>query len=187
LDATQARKRAWGADILGQVASASDLPNQGIADVLLKALANERVASVVASILIAIRHTEDRRGYRAALVYAANESVAVREAVAFTLAAHSDVAGSVPALVRLARDPAADVRNWAMFGLATSVIDRKSVTNAFRDGLRDSDARVRVEALIGLLHRGDKDVIGAVGVWLREPSVRAVAGRLAAELGATAK
>jgi HEAT repeat protein len=187
LHAPAARLRAWGADILGQVATVSERPARPIATLLLAALETEKAVTVIASIVTGLRHAEDRRGQRVSLSLVDHQSSTVREAVAFTLSAFSDLASSQQALIRLSADSNTEVRNWATFGLATSNSRRVELLDALAARLDDEDFRTSVEALIGILERCDRDAIDALTAHLRRPSIRKWAAGVAHELGAQRK
>ena len=63
------------------------------------------------------------------------------------------------ALLRLMRDEAREVRNWATFGLASlSEQDAPAIREGLLAAAEDVDAEIRGEALIGLARRRDKRV-----------------------------
>lgn len=63
---------------------------------------------------------------------------------------------AVDALLKLARDPDDDVRDWATFGLGSlHDIDTPEVRQCMWENLQDRDADVRAEAVAGLAQRGD--------------------------------
>ena len=86
------------------------------------------------------------------------------------------------ALVRLARDPSAEVRAWAVFGLGTFLeLDTPAGREVMRECLWESDRDVRIEALCGLAARREPGVLELIRDELELPTVepRVVAAALA--------
>lgn len=78
---------------------------------------------------------------------------------------------AIEALLRLARDDDADVRDWATFGLGTmSDTDSPEIRELLWHNLADDDEDVRGEALVGLAKRHDPRAVDAV--------LRALAGEV---------
>lgn len=83
----------------------------------------------------------------------------LRWQVAVTLGAYKE-ASATEALVQLMKDPDDDVRDWATFGLGSlHDADSPAARAALWEGLEDSDADVRGEALVGLAERRDPRLI----------------------------
>jgi HEAT repeat protein len=72
------------------------------------------------------------------------------------------------ALVALARDSDADVRDWAVFGLHQGCHDTPEVRACFWRALEDPDLNVRGEAAAGLAKLGDRSFIPRLEQLLRE-------------------
>ena len=89
------------------------------------------------------------------LAQAAHRSAEIRFDVAVALGHYADPR-AVAALLKLARDPDDDVRDWATFSIGTMhEVDTPAVREALWHNLRDADRDVRGEAIVGLAARGD--------------------------------
>jgi HEAT repeat protein/cyclophilin family peptidyl-prolyl cis-trans isomerase len=113
--------------------------------------------------------------------WAASTDPEVRWRAAWALVRVRDP-GAVPALMKLSTDPSADVRAWAVRGLAIpaptaasraggapppqpfdwSAIDRAPLGARLRAALQDSDRRVRTEALRALTSHDDDASVAAI-------------------------
>lgn len=82
-----------------------------------------------------------------------------RFSVAVALGSYQEHAAT-EALLRLMRDPDSDVRDWATFGVGTmQTADSPEIRAALWVNLKDKDAEVRGEALVGLAERRDERVV----------------------------
>jgi HEAT repeat protein len=97
----------------------------------------------------------------------------VRYAIAFALGRRADDPVAVDALVALAHDERATVRDWATFGLGSlSSATTPTLVAALLERLGDPDPQTRDEALAGLERRkGDDRVIETLAQALATRSV----------------
>lgn len=91
--------------------------------------------------------------------FASHPDQDIRFHVAIALGRYSE-ADSIEALLRLAKDDADDVRDWATFGIGSmQEVDNQKVRDLLWENLQDRDEDVRGEALVGLAVRKDERVI----------------------------
>lgn len=152
-----ARERAAGAEILGQLGWQDRTFLEESVDALLGAL-SDTDGHVLESVIFALGHRADPRAIEALLSFVDNPSADIRYATVHGLMPH-DVPKVVAALAKLSRDSDRDVRNWATFTLG-SQYDSTSPTlcAALQDRVTDPDPEIRGEALIGLARRGDVSI-----------------------------
>jgi HEAT repeat protein len=163
LDSDDARERALAADVLAQFGA--DLPaearpyRKAVADLLLTRLAMERDPRPLAALATAFGHLDDVRALPALLELARHEDEGVRFGAAFALEG-SESPEAIEALIGLSRDADDEVRDRATFGLGSVLeVDNEQIRQALRDRIKDEDADVRSEAILGLARRGDDSVI----------------------------
>ncbi|MDP3701131.1 MAG: HEAT repeat domain-containing protein [Hylemonella sp.] len=91
--------------------------------------------------------------------FASHPDQEIRFGVAVALGRYSE-AGSIDALLRLARDDSDAVRDWATFGIGTmQEVDDQKIRDLLWVNLQDKDEDVRGEALVGLAIRKDERII----------------------------
>lgn len=185
--------RELGADVLGQLGMPDADGRWPFGDrsvVLLRRMLADPEPAVLQSVIVALGHqlaadTDeqacDPEWFRGHAEHADPE---VREAVAWALRLRCDAAGGAQEiLIRLMRDEAQPVRNWATFGVAQSDAHSDAVTEALFTRLGDADEEVRAEALIGLARRKDPRVLALVEKALSADEVSGAVVEAAAELG----
>jgi HEAT repeat protein len=169
-------ERALAADVLGDVADfAKDMADEVVA-VLSKALPDESddVAWAVSHALAGLSRPDVIAPLLLVVDHPA-EDVRWQAAVGLPIGARS--LSSVPAevvdaLIRLSRDEAPEVRDWATFGLGTETdLDTPEIRATLRTRLQDESEDVWGEALIGLAQRGDETVYDRVADELRSMNV----------------
>lgn len=110
---------------------------------------------VLASALSGLCHLDEHRPIELAVRFASHPHVDVRWAAVQVFSTQDDPV-SIRQLIRLSRDNAATIRDWATFALGTlTEVDSGEVREALVDRLEDPDDATREEALFGLARRGD--------------------------------
>ena len=151
-----------------------------LAGYLAAASATAEAAPIVGEALLSIGRFTTRDDRSPLVRWAASPDVEVRWRAAWALFRTRDAA-ALPHLLRLSEDSSADVRFWAVRGLAppgsTPVnaaasspsaaqpltdADRTRVTARLRDAIRDPDRRVRTEAIRALSQFDDDASFNAV-------------------------
>jgi len=169
------RGRTLGADILGRLVGVEPNCRLEVLEALLAALAVERIAAPLASIVAALGHIGDPGTLRRMFSLADHENAEVRLAVAFALATVSPqpiAPETRTALIRLSRDSDPEVRDWATFGLGTlSDADGPDVRAALLDRAEDDHHEARAEALFGLAVRRDPRAVPHLIRALQSPLV----------------
>ena len=157
LASKDARERAAGAEILGQLGWQDRTFLEESVDALLGAL-TDTDDQVLQSVIFGLGHREDPRAVEALLPFVDNPSADIRYAAVHGLMPH-DVPGVVDALAKLSRDRDRDVRNWATFTLGSQFESQSpALCAALQERLTDPDPEIRGEALVGLARRGDVSI-----------------------------
>lgn len=187
LDDPEPRRRAFAADVLGQLAhaaadtAAEALPEQCF-EALAARLAGEDDPAVLGALGVAFGHLRDPRAIARMLPHASHPDDRVRHGVVMTLMGHDD-AEALDALMALSIDADDDIRNWATFALGTQTeVDTPALRAALIARLDDRDPETRGEAFVGLAERGDETAVPAVAAAL-EAGLDARAIEAAARLG----
>ena len=153
------RRRARGADILGQLGS----PGRSYPEECLNAatglIGTDNEPVVLQAAAVALGHLGDARGTGPLVSLAGNPSPEVRHAVAFALGGRSDPI-AIAALIGLSDDEDAHVRDWATFGIGELAdVDTVEVREALKRRLDDPDGQTRNEAICGLAKRRDPSLL----------------------------
>ena len=160
--------REVGAPILGQLGSKTRTFHEESVTILLPMLRDPAVDVVIAA-AYALGHRNDVRAIPEVLLLMDHPNPALRLAVVFALSQHDDDA-AIAGLIRLATDAEDEVRDWAAFGLGTQIDrDTPEIREALAPLLRDEDAEIRGEAMIGLAKRRDPRALGVVAEELCGP------------------
>lgn len=155
-------ERKLGANILGQLGVCERTYPDQCVNILLAMLDGEADDYVLESIFIALGHQHSPAGIPAAARFASHPSPDVRHAVVLALLGQTDPT-AINLLIMLSRDSAAEVRDWATFGLGTILeIDTPEIRAALVARLDDTDDDARGESLVGLARRGDRRVVPAL-------------------------
>ncbi|MCU1355347.1 MAG: hypothetical protein JWM89_765 [Acidimicrobiales bacterium] len=178
----EAAERSARADLLGAVVNGAENDLVGpVLEALLAMLEAEQEPYVLTSIAYALGHSWDERARDALLDLATQVDDDVRLAAVHGLPgtrAHSDGPdGDTPvvdALVRSTRDPVAEIRNWATFGLGQIEAEGPEVDQAFLDRFADPDDDTRSEALRAMADRRDERVVEPLIAELRSQHVEHV-------------
>lgn len=178
---TDARERALGADILGQLGIPErTFPSESF-DALL-ALVSDSDTDVLYCAILALQHVDARRAAAHILSFGNHPDENLRYAVAFALCG-VDGEEAIDALLALAGDRDGDVRNWATFGLGQqSDADTPKIREALAARLEDRDEDVRYEAIIGLARRRDARMTGFLKTMLHDDPDDVFARAAAAKL-----
>ena len=160
--------RKVGAEVLAQLGWRRRTFLDESMEILLPMLRDPETEVVIAA-AYALWHRNDPRAIPEVRPLAAHPDPDVRRAVVSALSSHDDDA-AIAGLIRLAADAANKVRDWAAFGLGT-LLDRDTpeIRGALAALLRDEDAEIRGEAMIGLAKRRDPRALGAVAEELCGP------------------
>ncbi|WP_126173756.1 HEAT repeat domain-containing protein [Altericroceibacterium xinjiangense] len=154
-----AEERALGADILGQLG----IPERTFPDESFDTIAtllSDTSEEVLFSAILALQHVNLKRAASHVLAFCDHPNDNVRYAVAVALGGVDDET-AIKALVRLASDGDAEVRNWATFGLAQQCdVDTSEIREVLVARLEDQDQDVRYEAIYGLARRRDAKAVG---------------------------
>ncbi len=115
----------------------------------------ETSPSVLASICYALKHLQDETRGEVLKNFVRNESVEVREAVAFSFSGlNNDL--SVKSLAILANDDDEEVRDWAVCALTSIEYDLNAESsNSLSTRLNDSSDEIRCNAMYALARRKD--------------------------------
>lgn len=153
------QERKLGADILGQLGVPERTDPDQCVRILLAMLDREQDDLALRSIFIALSHQDRPEAIPAAARFASHPDPEVRYAVVLALNGQTEPA-AIDLLIVLSRDPSAEVRDWATFGLGTILeLDSPDIRTALADRLDDPDDDTRGEALVGLARRGDRRVV----------------------------
>lgn len=149
------KSRDTAATILGQGWVGTKFASDRSAEILLRMLARERSASVLASIIFALGHLHDSRAIEPLIGLSTHSDPRVRFAVVSSLCGHDD-RRSIEAMIARSSDQDQDVRNWATFGLGSQIdTDTPAIREALFARLGEKDDEIRGEAIVGLARRGD--------------------------------
>jgi len=151
-----------------------------LAALLAALLASGGDDATTREVVVALGHAWDDRAVQVLLAadLTAHPGRGVRLALAQALGgglpAAEIRAGAVEQLLRLSADPAADVRDWACFGLGVLYADGAAVREALAARLDDPDGDTRDEALVALGRTGDRRALTRAGRVLADPDERGV-------------
>jgi HEAT repeat protein/cyclophilin family peptidyl-prolyl cis-trans isomerase len=161
---------------------------KALAQYLANATRGAATEGVVGEALLSIGRYTTREDIAPIVKWTTSTSVEVRWRAAWALFRPRNPA-AVPHLLKLSEDPSPDVRFWAMRGLAlppaptsapppgttppaaaaADAVDRAATTARLRAGTKDSDRRVRTEALRALDGYNDDESFGVVLAALDDP------------------
>lgn len=165
-------ERTLGCDILGQLGWGEPTFVEESVDLLIERL-GDADENVVASALAALSHRRSPRAIEPALALINHPNEDVRFGVVRALSSQEDRCAT-DALIKLSRDAARDVRDWATFGLGSMCeADYPELREALRERLTEEDYEIRWEAMQGLANRKDRDVIPHIIAALEGESVKA--------------
>jgi HEAT repeat protein len=169
--ADDAGLRRLGANVLGQLGAAAEHPFAAVSTPVLEGLLGDPDESVVSCALTALGHLGTGETMTICAL-ASSPSDRIRYNVAWCLGLREDPE-ALATLIALSRDPDAEVRDWATFGVGSlSDADSPEIRQALVDRLDDDDAETRAEATLGLVKRGDGRGDAAVAAALSRPDVR---------------
>jgi HEAT repeat protein len=138
-----------------------------------KMLETEEDCLVLDSLISALGHLGNAHAVPRVLRFQDHSDEDVRFAVAFALSCFPNEPQSVRGLLKLTRDPDADVRDWAVFGLGVlGDTDSPAIREALLRCLNDTNEDVREEAAAGLGKRQDQRVIPMLETVLDEVKLR---------------
>lgn len=153
------RERELGADILAQVMFIGERRRDQAVQVLITTLEHETNLDAVYSLCFALGHRHDERGIAPLLRWADHPDPQIRYGVVFGLLGHARE-DAIETLIHLSADPDDEVRDWATFGLGSQIEDdTPAIRTALAVRLTDPHEDTRAEALVGLAHRHDAQVI----------------------------
>ncbi len=150
--------RIVGADILGQLGWMDQTFREESVDVLIPML-NDEEATVVHAACCALGHRHHLKTVPYMINLAQSSVALIRLGVAQGLLGFESE-DAINTLILLSKDSDTDVRNWAMFGLATQIeTDTSTIREALFAAASDVDFEVRGEAFVGLAIRKDLRVV----------------------------
>lgn len=179
------RRRALGADLLGQATSVDADFGEPAVRLLLPQLEVEQDPAAIESIITALGHVGDPAAIAAVESHSKHVHEDVRFAVAYTLPILGLTDDSLVTMRDLTRDPDSDVRDWATFGLAQSDADDAATRQALFARIDDVDYDTRAEAMYGLAKRGDERVREPLRLELEREDVGSLFVEAAALMGMT--
>jgi HEAT repeat protein len=158
-DSPDPKRRALGADILGQLGSPERTFREECCDALLHLVRHDSHQRVRIAAVFALGHLGNRRGEPDLIALRDHADGEVRHGVAFALCG-TDRPASVQALLNLMEDPYGPARDWATTGIGQTVsIDGPEIRAALLRRISDSDEIIRAEALHGLERRRHERVV----------------------------
>jgi HEAT repeat protein len=156
-----AHERRVAADILAQLGWQERTYLSESVEILLRLLSDPDETVLQAS-AIACGHRKSPLCVARLVELVSHTSDGVRYGVSYGLAGQDEPA-AVAALTLLSKDKDRDVRDWATFALGSQTdLDTPDLREALRARLRDIDAEIRGEALVGLGRRHDEHLKNAV-------------------------
>ena len=172
-------KRARGADVLAQLGHTSEHPSGNYTGDRFAAISSlikdESELQPLSSAIYASGHIGDERAVPLLVRYQSHSDPEIRFALTCALGHFSGDAAAVDVLVCLTRDEDQDVRDWATFGLSSSVefggADSPAIREALIGRLDDSFEDARQEAITGLARLKDERVLPALLSALEQPQV----------------
>jgi HEAT repeat protein len=177
------QERTLGADILARLGEPDRPLAQEAFPILQSMAARESDDDVLESVVWALGHHRHLFGMGPFIGFRGHPAASVRQAVAGSLWGEVG-ADAVAVLIELSRDPVASVRDWACFGLGTTIdTDTADLRAALTARTDDSDEVTRVEAILGLARRRDERAFEPLARELTAESVNDKLFEAAAELG----
>lgn len=158
------KKRAIGANILGQIANISIHEVNTAFDLLNELAMNDKSASVRSSAICSMAHRYNHnnnfvvRLINLCFRMVNDKSVYVRQGIAFALSQVKDDS-TISLLITLCKDTHDTVKNWAAFAVNCNEYDTEELRNCFVAMLSSKDPEVKREAIIGLGRWKDQRVI----------------------------
>lgn len=154
-----ARERALGVDILGQLGIPDRLFVDESLPILFSLLEKEQDTHVLSSIGVALGHIRDVRAVNPLINIKNHPSEEVRFGVVFGLLGHTEKL-AINALIELSSDEDEEVRNWATCGLGSLIdVDSNEIREALFNRISENNSEIRGEAFVGLAKRGDKRIV----------------------------
>lgn len=162
--------RALVPDVLRFLGGSARPRHADTIELLRDMLRAEQPPEVLGSIATAFVDLSDEAAVELLVPFVTHPDVVVRSAVVHGLLPVARLA--VPQLVALSSDPAAQVRDWATFGLGSQTdLDSPELREALAARLEDEDEDTRAEATLGLSLRKDRRALALVRRALESESV----------------
>lgn len=153
------RKRILATNILGQNSMQNKVVSEKCLELLFKMIQTGPDIPVLESILHALGHYETPEVITLLMKYAHHESGVIRLAVVHCLLSNNNDE-VIETMIQLSQDSDPNVRNWATFGLGSSIDkDSEEIRNALAARLHEVDNEIRWEAILGLVVRADDRMI----------------------------
>jgi HEAT repeat protein len=168
--------RARGLDVLAQLGKTAQHPSnsfpQECYDVATAVLQRERHLQPLNSAVAALGHLDDARAVPLIAGFHTHPAAEIRFSVACALGPFPNDPLSVETLLTLMKDTDDEVRDWATFGLGVlGDQDSLEIRDALHRKLKDRNADVREEALVGLAKRHDTRSLPALIDALEQPNM----------------
>jgi HEAT repeat protein len=182
-NSTDAKERALGANILGQLGVPERAFPEDCFHTLAGMLADESDPEVLEAIAVAYGHLHDVRAIELLVPLRNHADADVRLGVVHGVSRQED-AVAIKTLIELSRDEDANVRNWATFGLGSMIdTDTPEIREALLARVADTNDDARGEALVGLARRKDARVLDPLIDELTSENVGLLALEAAEDLG----
>ncbi|MDB6025351.1 MAG: hypothetical protein JWM68_1574 [Verrucomicrobiales bacterium] len=154
--------RSVAATVVGQHAVKEKWMGSQCVDLLLDLLQREQDVVVITAMINALGQFHDPRVIPRLLAFKTHPDATLRFGVTQSLARYEDVR-AIDALIDLSTDVDREVRNWATFNLGSMIeVDTPAIRQALKHRLTETDDEIRGEALVGLVIRGDHEIIPAL-------------------------
>lgn len=153
-----AKEREVGVNILAQIGGGKPVFLHQSVSLLIERL-QDRSVHVVSAAGVGLGHRDDPRAIPHLIALKNHPNSGVRYGVASGLA-KQETPKAIAALIELSCDKDRDVRDYATFGLG-ELMDRntKAIRDALFARLKERDAEIRGQALVGLAKRKDPRVL----------------------------
>lgn len=155
INSSDEKSRDTAATILGQGWVGEKFASERCVEILLQMLAQERSASILASVIFALGNLPDPRAIQPLIQLHSHAEANIRYAVVSSLCG-IEASEAVAALIERSSDEDREVRNWATFGLGSMIdTDTPAIRETLSARLQEADDEIRGVAIVGLARRGD--------------------------------
>lgn len=161
IDSQDSLNREIGAQVLSRLDGGKHTYHVRAVDALIPLLYDDN-DDVIEAAAFGLGHRNDIKSVRHLLKLINHDHSGIRHGAALGLSC-IDEEDAAHGLIKLSSDQDFDTRNWATFGLAQQCdLDSPEIRQALEMRLKDSEAEIRGEALIGLAMRNDIEVRSAI-------------------------
>ena len=176
------KERCLAANILGQLGVPDrTYPKESI-DILIEMLQGEQEPIVLEAIAVALGHQDTERAVDALYPIRNHPDAQVRLGVTFGIL-QQDAQTAIDMLLSFMNDNDDEIRDWATFGIGSMLdIDTPAIREALYARVRDNEADVRAEAIVGLAIRKDARIVQTILDQLSEAEFHPLIVDAAAEM-----